>query len=184
MDDQSAHSGDASGISRREFFRVSTRLPVRASVVLQADIDRVKMEILAPDPTPPDLDPALREWLERIEEKIDGVFATLDPRRRAPLSELDRRDLELSASGASWCPELPFEPGDWVLIELLITLPNRCRVQVLAECVGQRSLDDGTTRSAFAFRTIAQGDRDAIVAHALEIQRSQIRQERAEEEAP
>lgn len=184
IDDPKEDSGEREdedrGASRREFFRVSTRLPVRASALEVADIDRVKMEILAPDPTPPDLDLALREWLERIEEKIDGIYAALDPRRRAPLSELDRRDLELSASGASWSPDTPIALGEWVLIELLITLPHRCRLRALAECVGERALDDGTTRSAFAFRTIKQGDRDAIVAHALEIQRSQIRHGRAE----
>lgn len=182
MDDQSddfeGDGGSADGASRREFFRVRTRLPVRARALLEDDLDRVKMEILAPDQRPRDLDPALREWLERIEEKIDGIFAAIEPGHRAPLSERDRRDLELSASGAAWSPETPFLPGEWALLELLITLPNRRAIKVLAECVGMRELDDGRALSAFAFRTIKQDDRDAIVAHALEMQRSQIRYQR------
>ena len=158
----------------REFFRVTTTIPLRATPVGPDDYHRNANEILSRiDPPLPDVDVALIGWLDRIERKLDRLLGHQGLTETKSLEASDRKSVELSGSGMSFSSDETNEPGNALLLEF--ELPEtpirvvRCMGRVVEETESLRG------RVGVAFETIRQSDRDAIVRYTLAVQRQQIR---------
>ena len=166
------------GSSRREYFRVSTRLPLRTRVLSVDQADQLRFEIAQRKPaSDPNIDPFLRAWMERIEHKLDAIWAHLDPSQDPPPSLADSRPLEISGNGLAWDGAPDYPDGSWVSVELELPRPASVQIRLLGRSVGTHHLESGGRRNAVAFETIFEGDRDAIVRHVLDMERRKIQRE-------
>lgn len=166
------------GLKRREYFRVRTRVALRTREITPEEADRLRLDVAGRKPSSePKLDPRLERWLERIERKLDEVRAHLDPEVDRPLGVADLREIEISGSGLAWQGAPEYEAGVWILAEFELPAPIMRPVVVLARAVARQPDRDATPPQAIAYEAIAEGDRDAIVRHCLDIERRNIQVE-------
>lgn len=164
----------------RSFYRVSTSLALTAEPIEPDDLPAAKASITARVDAPrPEADPLLVAWLDRIERKLDQLLAHEGVSECPPLTDADRKVIELSGSGLSFRSGAKLSVGQRMLVRFeLPELPVR-----LVSCVARIALiqpdDDGEDPTVgLAFETIRPLDRDAVVAYTVGVQRQQIRAER------
>jgi hypothetical protein len=162
---------------RRGYFRVETRLRVGLRPAAASEIDGLRREILQREPAGrPRVDPALAEWLTRVEEKLDLLLAQAGLAAPGSLPKTER-SLVLSGSGL-FLPrsELRCELGSTLLVEFDLPLRPRHAVRCLALVAGNRPEPDGSVALALSFCCIQEEDRDAIVRHSLIVERRALGQ--------
>ncbi|MCP5055580.1 MAG: hypothetical protein GY937_02525 [bacterium] len=165
-----------SGADQRSYYRVSTFLPVRCRRVIPSEIAGLTSEIQtreAPDVSR--VDPGLAEWLDRVETKLDRILARFETEEESWMTSEGALEVTLSGSGIRFpvCEEVALDSD--VLMEITIPgTPNHTVLSIgrVAECEAEGK----SVTIATGFRVIAECDRDAVIAHVLEIQRSELRQ--------
>ena len=173
-----ARAGQNPEGSRRQYFRVATRVPLRTRPLSNDEADQLRFDIAQRKaPSEPHIDPLLRAWLERIERKLDSIYAHLDPQQDAPLGPSDSRPIEISGNGLAWEGAPDYAEGDWVAVDLELPRPAAAPIRLLARAIGTHHLEDDRRRNAVAFEAIFEGDRDAIVRHVLDVERRSIQRE-------
>ena len=175
---------DDSGANRRSFYRVKARIPLRHRRVRPDEREDLEREILTPRPEPPDVEPPLAAWMQRLERKLDTVLSHLDDAVPAPLGELDLCQVELSASGMMFAAKETADVDGIELLEFLLPGIESRVVRALARVVVRcESGEPGEVpQVAFAFSTIDEEDREAIVRFGNEVQRIGLRARSAERE--
>jgi len=170
--------GSDSGETRRSYFRVQTRLPVRARPVGPNEVEQLEMEIGSREaPVTPPLDPHLTEWLDRIEAKLDQLLTLAYPDEEAQLSTEEEQEVLISGSGMRFRSKSPYSTGTVLLVEFELPTTPRHQVRTLARVVEfETSRDDlEDFPVVVAFYAIHEIDRDAVVGHTLEVERAQLR---------
>lgn len=170
-----------SGAERRTFFRVLTHLPVKCRRVSDAEAEALERAL--PQRRAPDMsrvDEALATWLDRIERKLDRVLVHLGIGDPVAFCEADVQEVMLSGAGMSFVTDPPVEPGTRVLVEFEIPgTPAhlvRCLARVIRHLPPKEEGESAST--AVAFDVIHDSDREAIVHHAVEVQRTLIQARR------
>jgi hypothetical protein len=160
---------DARATDRRGYFRMHTRLRVGLRAATSGEVEALRGEILLRDPPlRPHLDPALAEWLGRIEEKLDALLEHAGLASGGALRK-EERSVVLSGGGILLpSVALSTAPGATFLLELELPLLPRHTVRCLAQVTGASADRDAL---ALRFDTIHESDRDAIVRLALMIER-------------
>jgi len=160
----------------RSYFRVPTWLEVRCRVVGSEEAERLEAQILGQAPLDLSLlEPSLAIWLQRIEEKLDHLLTRLDPDAPVSIALEGLQEVALSGAGMSFGVRERVESGAILALEFVLPGAPGRRVHCLADIAA--AADAGgqpPARLAVAFRVIHEADRDAIVRHVLEVQRSQI----------
>jgi hypothetical protein len=175
-DDASAEGSE--GAERRTFFRVLTHLPVKSRAVSAREVEALTREL--PERRAPDfsrIDPGLAGWLDRIERKLDRVLLHLGIGDPVAFGEDDVQEVMLSGAGMSLASDAPVPPGELTLVEFEIPGTPAHLVRCLARVIRHhrpKKAGDPVT-SAVAFEVINEADREAIVRHAVEVQRTLIR---------
>lgn len=163
------------GSDKREYFRVQTRLRVGMRPVRKEEITALAAEIVHREPSPPaQIDPALSEWIGRIERKLDAILQRLGAAEEAGLLPGAEDVVVLSGAGLLM-PDRgkTVARGTTLLIELTLPeLPMR-RIRALCEIPRDHIDEDGGIPLMFA--CIHESDRDAIIRHCLAVQRSELR---------
>ena len=163
---------------QREYYRVVTCIPFRYRRPDPDEIDELVVRIeTRSDPDFAKIDPALSGWLDRIERKLECVLAHLEACDSPPLRDQDTREVSLSGSGMRFLCEDEIPPGTEVLLEFELPGTPAHRVSCLGRVVDPSSpgeTSDGKNQTAVEFCAIREIDRDAIVRHALEIQRRDL----------
>jgi len=162
---------------RRGYFRVQTRLRIGLRPVAAAEIEPLRRDILQREPlVRPRLDPGLADWLTRIEEKLDrllgqaGLASPGIPRR-------EECSVVISGSGLLLPhAETPAEIGATLLLDFDLPLSPRHPVRCLAVVAANRPEPHGHYAIALGFCCIHEEDRDAIVRHALIVERRELGQ--------
>jgi hypothetical protein len=163
---------------KRSYFRVWTRVPLRARPVAPDEVEQLETDIRnrkAPPSVP--VDRHLAEWLDRLEAKLDRLLTHFGLCDGAPLGPEDEQDVMLSGSGMKFWSSNPYSPGTVLLLEFELPTTPRHRVRTLARVVnndGPREDREGYP-AAVAFHTIHEIDRDAVVGHSLAVERTQLR---------
>ena len=166
---------DRNGGTRRQYFRVKTRLAIRTRILQPEEADRLRLDIAERKPSSePKLDPRLERWLERIERKLDEVRAQLDPEVERPLGVADLREIEISGSGLAWRGAPQYAAGAWVRAVFELPRPLSLEIVVLGRVVARRGEDPEQEPVAIAFEAISEEDRDGIVRHCLDVERRNI----------
>ncbi len=163
-----------SGACRRDYFRVSTWLPIRIRRLSRDAAAELERELEAPaEESNAVSDPVLEARLCTLEAKIDLLLAAAGHEVDSSIAKLPRRSVELSGSGLR--AEVPgfLRKGDVVRVEFELPEERGRGIQILADVV---SGNDGreTTGSksvAVCFTRVRHRDREAIVRHAYEVQR-------------
>ncbi|MCP3983628.1 MAG: hypothetical protein GY723_04525 [bacterium] len=170
------------GADKRSYYRVHTFLPVRCRRIADSELEGLSTDIMVREASEVSkVDPGLAEWLDRIEGKLDLLLERFETEADVWTTAQGALEVTISGSGIQLpvCEEIPIEAD--VLLE--VTLPGipkhmvRCIARV-AEC----EVDAKQVTIGAGFTVIAECDRDAIIAHVLEIQRSELRQRVASEE--
>jgi hypothetical protein len=166
------------GEDKRSYFRVWTRVPLRARPVAPDEVEQLETDIRnrkAPASVP--VDRHLAEWLDRIEAKLDRLLMHFGLADGAPLGPEDEQDVLLSGSGMKFWSMSLYSPGTVLLIEFELPTSPRHRVRTLARVVNNEpSRDDREGYpAAVGFHTIHEIDRDAVVGHSLAVERTQLR---------
>ena len=172
---------------RREFFRVSTTLPVRARIVDPAEQEQVEGEIrLRRTPDLSTIDPTLAGWLDEIEGKLDRVLETLVANEHDWITTGGLTPLQLSGGGICFPVRENVAEGTLLLVELTLGGVPRRRVRATARTLGEgsaRAPEADGPQVAVQFETITPEDRDAVVAYTLEVQRRETLRRRAGRDA-
>ncbi len=169
---------EASGAERRAFFRVLTHLPVKCRAVSEREAELLAREL--PERRAPDVsrvEPGLAAWLDRIERKLDRVLIHLGIGDPVAFGADDVQQVMLSGAGLSFASDQSVATGGLALVEFEIPgTPAhlvRCLARVVHHHPPKQEGESGTT--AVAFEVIHDSDREAIVRHAVEVQRALIR---------
>jgi len=165
------------GKCRRDYFRVETWLPVRLSSLTPEGAERLARELDAPAEESATLtDPVLEGRLCAIEAKLDILLAAAGHEVEAPVGQTVKRVVEISGSGLR--TEMPgvFHRGDAVRVELELPEERGRTILILGEVVFGSGAEEQTGRKGVAlrFHSIRHRDREAIVRHAYEVQRSDL----------
>jgi hypothetical protein len=166
-----------SASDRRGYFRVQTRLRLGLRPVAAGEIEPLRLEILQREASArPRVDPALADWLTRIEEKLD-LLLQQSGCATAGMLRKEERSVVLSGSGLLLPgTSLRCDLGATLLVELDLPLRPRHTVRCLAVVAGYRPEPDGHTALALGFCCIHEEDRDAIVRHTLVVERRELGQ--------
>ena len=166
---------------RRAFFRVLPRLPSQTRSVTAREAEALAVEI--PERRAPDasrLDEGVAAWLDRIETKLDRILVHLGIGDPVVFGEDDVQEVLLSGSGMCFVSDEPAEPD--ALLRVEFELPGvparvvRCLARVIRRLPPKE--EGGPESTAVSFDVIHDGDREAIVQHAVEVQRALIRMRR------
>ncbi len=160
---------------KRSYYRVPTFLPVRCRVIEGEEVRTLENEISTRS-SGPDLsrmDPALRGWLSRLEDKIDLLLSHYETEENGWITAQGPLEVTLSGAGMR-VPVLCEVPlGADVMID--VVLPGMPKQRILAIGRVARCTTGKDIEIAMGFRVISEGDRSAVVGHVLEIQRSELR---------
>lgn len=156
-------SADVSKSTQREYARVETRMAARFRRARPEESIAFEERVVGADVGEDDLPLALVAYLRNIEYKLDLVLSRLDARFEAPLDPKELRVVVLSAGGVL----ITTDPddvgvGDDVRVEMLLPGGAPRTVQAMGR-VTRIVAEGAETRIAIEFRTIDEGDRDAIV---------------------
>lgn len=165
------------GSERREFFRVTVRIPLRHRPVRPHERAALEREILAPRNAGLQPGSSLGDWARRIEDKLDLILSHLDERVPAPLGPRDLRVVELSGSGMRLAAKETAKVGAEEFVELRLPgeVPRDVRaITTVVKWIEARGAGEDS-EVALAFRIIHEEDRDAIVRFSNEVQRSELR---------
>lgn len=156
-------SAETSNPSQREFARVETRIAVRFRRAAPEEITAFRERVVGADVGEDDLPLALVGYLRNIEYKLDLVLSRLDARFEAPLDPGELRVAVLSAGGI----RVTADPegvcvGDEVRVEMLLPGDAPRTIQAMGQVT--RITGEGAGAGvAIEYRSIDEGDRDAIV---------------------
>ncbi len=162
------------GDCRRDFFRVSTWLPIRLRRLTTAAAGELERELDTPAAGSATVtDPVLEKRLCALEAKLDLLLRSSGHEIDEPVSRSPKRPVELSGSGLR--VEVPgfLRRGDLVRVEVELPEERGRAIVILADVVsGNDGREmDGRRGVAVCFRSIRHRDREAIVRHAYEVQR-------------
>jgi len=169
--------------SRRAYYRVEGRLPIRLRRLDPEDVEAAVFDLSLPDPLLQPIeeegeDTALMARLRRIEEKLDLLLGQSLVEVPRPLSGSDRVPVVFSGAGLALDVETPYQQGEAVHVEMLLPPPY---VRTL-RAVGTTVSDSASTaapgrpgRLAIALTHMDDEERDALVAYSYDVQRFQLR---------
>lgn len=164
---------DVGGRERRSYFRVRTRIAVRHRPVSEEEAQAFLSELASrrEGPSLP-IDPVLALRLDRLEQKLDLVLATLRRDVEPPLGSENQQTVTLSGNGLEIVSDDDIEPGSEVLVELRIPASPPRIVRALARAVtGVGVAGESKGRLALAFEAIDENDREAIIRHVFDVER-------------
>jgi hypothetical protein len=156
-------SAETSNPSQREFARVETRIAVRFRRAEPEEITAFRERVVGADVGEDDLPLALVAYLRNIEYKLDLVLSRLDARFEAPLDPGELRVAVLSAGGILVTADpAGTQVGDQVRVEMLLPGDAPRTIQAMGQ-VTRVSGEGANAGVAIEYRSIDEGDRDAIV---------------------
>jgi hypothetical protein len=173
---------------RRQYFRVDDILPVVVRV-LDTDRSRVKAKVCsgfspglathqfhgeAPDERIP---PPLWEMLVDIQTKLSLILNTLC-QQSAGLSLAESKPVSLSAAGVRLLTRDTFALGQFVEVQMLLSLHAPVWIVVYGEVTRFCPLDSGENEVAVNFDEMDEEVRDMINYYTLKRQREVIRRQR------
>ncbi len=165
---------DYRGTCRRGFFRVTTWLPIRVSRLSESSAADLARELDAPaEESATVSDSQLEARLGLIERKLDLLLKRAGYAIDLPLSNHEKREVQLSGSGLHVDVPGFLRCGDLAQVELELPEERGRAIQLLGQIVSD---DAGRTLGeqrgvALIYRSIRDRDREAIVRHAYEVQR-------------
>ncbi len=172
MSDSAVEAGEG-GRERRGFFRVRTRIAVRARLASETEAQAFLSELASrrEGPSLP-IDPILALRLDRLEQKLDLVLSTLRRDATPPLGVEHQQTITLSGNGLELTPDEPVEPGSDLLVELRIPVSPPRLVRLLARAVtGAAASGESKERIALTYVAIDENDREAIIRHVFDVER-------------
>lgn len=160
--------------SRRSYYRVETRLPVRLRRATLLDVAAVEQRIaIGVDDGDAGVESEVPAWARQLEHKLDQVLALLDPSLPRPLGLRDLRPVVISGSGMrlTWSDD-DLAAGDDALVELLLPGEASGPVVAIAEVVGCQAVPGLAAGGSVSlhFRLLDERDRDAIVRLAYRVE--------------
>ncbi len=163
-----------SGECRRDFFRVSTWLPIRVRRLTSEAASELARELDTPaEESATVSDPILEARLFSLESKLDVLLKGLGHALDEPVSKLPKQSVELSGSGLRVEAPGLFRRGDVARVEIELPEERGRAISILADVVSGNDARERAGRKGMAvcFRAIRNRDREAIVRHAYEVQR-------------
>lgn len=177
---------DPSRGERRDFFRIDDVLPVVLKKCVLGP-DAVKAKIcsvcasqagLPPELEPgQDVSPQVWQVLMDIQAKVNLILEKLCLQEQG-LGQVAAKRVSLSASGLSVHTEERFEAGDFLEVQMLLTLAAPVWVMVYGQVTRCEPLPGELNRIAIHFSDMDEAVRDLITQHALRRQREMIRKKR------
>ena len=170
---------------RREYFRVSTVLPLRARVLDPTEKDQIEGEIqLRRTPDLSSIDPALASRLDAIEDRLDRILEAIDRSPEAWVTPGGMTPIQLSGGGIRFPVRDAVPAGALLLIELVLGGVPRRQVRATARALAEKPpRGEDEPHAAVQFETITPEDRDAVVAYTLEVQRRETLRRKSGPEA-
>lgn len=162
------------GACRRDYFRVTSWLPVRLTGLNHEEATKLTLELNLPAEESASLaDHQVEARLCQIEHKLDLLLERAGFDVALPLSQTQKREVELSGSGIRVEADENYRVGDLVKVELYLPEERGRSICLLGRIItgnDERS-QDSKLGVALVFQTIRDRDREAIVRHAYEVQR-------------
>lgn len=159
--------------SRRQYFRVGTRLPIRHRRLAAEEVESCCLEVEAAGRNADGVDGPLGAHLLRLEAKLDELLALAGARPPAPF---ERRSVEISGAGLRMADGDPPPVGSALWLEFRlpgVAWPVRAVGTVRRHAAPPTP--GASPEIAVAFRAIRDVDRQAIVSFALEAERCRLR---------
>lgn len=168
-------SGHSDSESERSYYRIPTVLRVRCRLINASEAIALEGEILTREHVDTShIEPALCEWLDRVEDKLDQILSHFQSEETSWITADDPLQVTLSGAGLRVPLIEPVPVGKDVLVEM--TLPTIPKYVARAiGSVARCTVEGKDVEVALSFRIISESDRAAVVAHVLEIQRSELR---------
>ncbi len=186
MDDGEKSNETAS--ERRKYFRVDDILPVVVRVVTE-DRSRVKAKICSGfasgggihqshDEVLDDrIPPKLWDMLVDIQAKLNLVLEKLCQQSEG-LTRAESKPVSLSAAGIGILTRDTFTVGQFVEVQMLLTMHAPVWIQVYGEVTRVSAAQDGENEVAIGFTDMDDDIRDTINYYTLKRQREIIRRQR------
>ncbi len=162
------------GACRRDYFRVTSWLPVRLTGLDHEEATKLTLELNLPGEESASLsDRQLEARLCQIEHKLDLLLERAGFDVELPLSQTKKREVELSGSGIRVEADGNYRVGDLVKVELYLPEERGRSICLLGRIIvgNEARCQDSKLGVALVFQSIRDGDREAIVRHAYEVQR-------------
>ena len=171
-------------LERRDYPRAAACIPFRYKVLNEVEAQRVERAIRSRIPNrtvtsrvseyPHDRNELaqVNTRLQRIEKAIELLtdLVLWAGTGQAPFDELE---LDLSASGLSFCPNHPetLTAEAIVEVEFLLPLSDPIRVRATAQVARQSEKQDATAPVGLVFQCITEADRDEVARYVFQLQR-------------
>ena len=169
--------GSHSGECRRGYFRVSSRIPLRLTLLDEEGANELARELGEPGEELAALeDHQLEARLCKIEQKLDQLLNRVGIPVEIPISQAEKRSVHLSGSGLRVRTTAVYQLKDAVKVELTLPEEAGLPIRILGRVVAPTDEGNGVVNDEVAlyFDTIRERDREAIVRHAYEVQRLEL----------
>lgn len=159
----------------RSYYRVSTFLPVRCRYIDASELSGLEARILTRESLDlSQLDPGLCVWLDRIEEKLDRILSHYESEDGSWITPEGPLQVVLSGSGICFPVSEEVPVGCDLLVEIILPGTPKHTVRCIGR-VARCGIDEKRIEVGVSFRVISESDQKAVVAHVLEIQRTELR---------
>lgn len=167
--------GDEVQEDKRSYYRIPALLPVQIRVIHPSEVPGLESQILGRerfDVTK--MDPGLRMWLTRIEEKLERILIHFDSEEDQWISSNEPSHVTISGSGLRVPVTAEVPVGSDVLLHVTLPLNPKLVVRAIGR-VSDCLVEPKSIELALSFRVVSEGDRDSIVSYVLEVQRNELR---------
>jgi len=162
-------------VDKRSHYRIPALLPIQIRVIHPSEVPGLESQILGRerfDVTK--MDPGLRMWLTRIEEKLERILIHFESEEDPWITPNEPSHVVISGSGLRVAVTTEVPVGSDVLLHVTLPLNPKLVVRAIAS-VSQCIVEPKSIELALSYRVVFEGDRDSIVAYVLEVQRNELR---------
>lgn len=117
------------------------------------------------------------DYLDHLEEQLELITRYLSDQQEMP-DDLDKEDVNLSAAGIRFHSAESFAPGQPLRLTLVVSSCPRCihAIGEVVRCETMRSR--GLNAVSVHYTHIQEADRESLIQHVMQVERSAIQQER------
>lgn len=173
--DVNQHGDDEVLEDKRSYYRIPALLPVQLRVIHPSEIAGLESQILGRerfDVTK--MDPGLRMWLTRIEEKLEKILVHFESEEDQWITSHEPSHVTISGSGMRVPVTMEVPAGSDVLLHVTLPLNPKLVVRAIGR-VSDCIVNPKSIELALSYRVVSEADRDSIVSYVLEVQRNELR---------
>lgn len=182
---------------RREFFRITDRLPVEFRIISREEfvelqdairynstqvMDRThELYFLDIHHRPENENDHVYNYMQMINKKLDMIIELLGSSDSGGNYKKVHTDVSISGAGIKFICDTPVNEGDFVELKIIVPVSPYPKITTLCQVVrseGDREAKEGDKRVAMKFLVINETDRDVLINYIFLKEREYLRQKK------